>query len=110
MQFYRGKDYDISDEIQEIQEKRLHKLKSNPESSSNVWKWTVRRIFSMAYFRPFSCIGLLCIFRDNTKLHILLKLHFLKSQFFKLILSIDRLYILEWFQKFQNFQKTIYHR
>ena len=54
LQFYRGAQYDISEEIGEMNEKHLSKL-ANVQSSS----W--RRLFSMSFLRPFSCVGVLAI-------------------------------------------------
>lgn len=56
MQFFRGNQYDISEEIQEIQSKHLKKLAQAKNSIS----WN--KIFSSSFLKPFSCVGLLCIF------------------------------------------------
>ena len=53
LQFYRGAQYDISEEIGEMNEKHLSKL-ANVQSS-----W--RRLFSMSFLRPFLCVGVLAI-------------------------------------------------
>ena len=57
LQFFTGKDYDISDEFNEVQQKYEAKNKSNKES----WKFIVKRMFSKAFLRPFSCVGILYI-------------------------------------------------
>ena len=57
LQFYRGKKYDVSDEFNEIQKKYEDKNENNKES----WKFIVKRIFSKAFLKPFSCVGILCI-------------------------------------------------
>ena len=57
LQFFRGKEYDISDELNEIQQKYEAKNKSSKES----WKFIVKRMFSKAFLRPFSCVGILYI-------------------------------------------------
>ena len=50
--FFRGPVYDITPEVEEIQEKHLTK---HSESCS----WIMKRLCSSAFFKPFSCIGLL---------------------------------------------------
>ena len=58
LQFYRGKDYDINEEIDEIQEKHASK-KLNVQSNSAFW--ILRRLCSKACFKPFSIAGILSI-------------------------------------------------
>lgn len=60
LQFYRGSDYDITEEINEIKEKRISKQQQF-QSSKNSWKFAISRIFSMAFFRPFLGAGILSI-------------------------------------------------
>ena len=57
LQFYRGAQYDISEEIEEMNEKHLSKLADRQSSSCC---WTLKRFFSMG-LRPFSCVGVLSI-------------------------------------------------
>ena len=55
--FFRGKKYDkILEELDEIKEKYQSKLK-NAESLS--WRIQIQRIFSMAFLKPYSCVGVL---------------------------------------------------
>ena len=58
LKFFRGKTYDISDEFNEIKQK--HESKQN-ENTNQSWKFTLQRIFSMAFLKPFSCVGILYI-------------------------------------------------
>ena len=58
MQYFRGNEYDISEEFDEILEK--HICKTNKMKSTS-WAFTCKRIFSMGFFRPFLCAGLLGI-------------------------------------------------
>ena len=58
LSFYRGKSYDISKELQEIEDR--HESKKN-EADRKSWKFVVRRICSSTFFKPFSCIGVLYI-------------------------------------------------
>jgi len=56
LQFYRGKDCDISVEFNEI-------LKQNAEKASKAkgWRSTIKRIASPAFGRPFKCVGVLLL-------------------------------------------------
>ena len=56
LQFFRGKSYNITDEYDEIQQK--HESKQS-QHSKNWWKFTIKKIFSSAFFKPFLCIGIL---------------------------------------------------
>ena len=56
LQFFRGKHYDITEEFNEIQWK--HELKKN-QNKQKSWKFVIQRMFSMAFFKPFSCVGIL---------------------------------------------------
>ena len=55
LQFFRGKSYNITDEYDEIQQK--HESKQS-QRSKNWWKFTIKKIFSSAFFKPFLCIGI----------------------------------------------------
>ena len=54
LQFFRGKSYNITDEYDEIQQK--HESKKSQHSKS-WWKFTIKQIFSSAFFKPFLSIG-----------------------------------------------------
>jgi hypothetical protein len=56
LQFYRGKDCDISVEFNEI-------LKQNADKASKAkcWRSTIKRIASPAFWRPFKCVGVLLL-------------------------------------------------
>ena len=54
LQFFRGKSYNITDEYDEIQQK--HESKKGQHSKS-WWKFTIKQIFSSAFFKPFLSIG-----------------------------------------------------
>ena len=56
LQFFRGQHYDITAELNEIQEKHESKQRQNTEAS---WKFIIHRIFSVAFFKPFACVGIL---------------------------------------------------
>jgi ABC-type multidrug transport system fused ATPase/permease subunit len=55
LQFFRGKSYNITDEYYEIQQK--HESKQS-QHSKNWWKFTIKKICSSAFFKPFLCIGI----------------------------------------------------
>ena len=56
LQFFRGSQYDESEELNEIKKKHESKQKENTGQS---WSFVVRRIFSMAFLKPFLCVGIL---------------------------------------------------
>ena len=58
LKFFRGKNYDISEEIDEIHKKHESKRANMPKKS---WKFVMGRLFSNAFFKPFSCVGVLAI-------------------------------------------------
>ena len=55
LQYFRGKEFDVTNEINEIQEKHLEKQ----SSMGNSWDRTLRRLLSPAFLKPFSCIGVI---------------------------------------------------
>ena len=55
LQFFRGKSYNITNEYDEIQQK--HESKKSQHSKS-WWKFTIKKIFSSAFFKPFLSIGI----------------------------------------------------
>ena len=57
LKFFRGQEYaNINKELDEITEKHQSKLQ---DSETLSWKFQIRRIFSVAFLKPFSCIGVL---------------------------------------------------
>ena len=57
LQFFRGKEYyNIAEEINEIKGKHQSKLQ---DAQSLSWKFQIKRIFSIAFLKPFSCVGVL---------------------------------------------------
>ena len=56
LRFFRGKEYNITEEFDEISIKHESKLQSFTKLS---WKFKMQRIFSRAFFKPFSCVGIL---------------------------------------------------
>ena len=58
LQFFRGKNFDVEEELQEIQKKHESKKSQITQKS---WKFTLKRIFSSAFFKPFSCVGILYV-------------------------------------------------
>ena len=57
LQTFRGSHYDITDEINEIQEKYKSNAKQVVESSS--WIRTLKKLKSSSFLKPFSCVGIL---------------------------------------------------
>ena len=55
LQFFRGMDFDITNELAEIQGKRLEKK----ARMGNSWDRNFRRLLSLAFLKPFSCIGVI---------------------------------------------------
>ena len=58
LQFFRGKDYNITEEFDEILQKHESKKNQNPNNS---WKSTIKIFCSAAFLKPFSCVGILYI-------------------------------------------------
>ena len=56
LQFFRGENYNITYEYDEIQQKYESK---KIQHSKNWWKFTIKKMFSSAFFKPFLCIGIL---------------------------------------------------
>ena len=56
LQFFRGQKYDITDEFNEIQQKHESK---KCQYTKNSWSFTIKRMFSPAFLKPFSCVGIL---------------------------------------------------
>ena len=61
LQFARGKDYDISEEFDELSKQIEKKAVARVATG---WTTTIRRIFSSAFFRPFSCVGILFLIQQ----------------------------------------------
>ena len=55
LKYFRGEQYDISEEISEIQLKHLTKN----ANVKNKLTWTLQRLCSKAFWKPFSCIGII---------------------------------------------------
>ena len=62
LQFFRGPDYDISEEFEEIKEKRQSKVEMQGEKQS--WNWTFKQLMSSSFLKPYSCVGVLYILCD----------------------------------------------
>lgn len=56
LQFFRGTEYDITEELVEIQEKHKSKM---IQSDSQSWSWTLKRFTSSAFWKPFLSVGVL---------------------------------------------------
>ena len=56
LQFYRGLNYDITEELNEIQEKHKSKM---IQKDSQSWKWTLNRLTSNAFWKPYMSVGIL---------------------------------------------------
>ena len=59
LKFFRGPNYDITEEIEEIKEKRKSKVENQGEKSSGMQ--TLKKIMSKSFLKPFSCIGIIFI-------------------------------------------------
>jgi len=59
LQFYRGADYDITEELNQIIQ--LNKEKALHNKNRKSWTTTFRRIFSSAFGKPFLMIGVIRI-------------------------------------------------
>jgi len=59
LQFFRGSEYDITQEISEIIEKNESKIEQNKGKSASGPQYLFRRMKSRAFFKPFSIIGVL---------------------------------------------------
>ena len=57
LQFYRGRDYDITEEFEEISSQNQKKALLAQHLSG--WKLTLKRFTSSSFGRPFMCIGVL---------------------------------------------------
>ena len=55
LQFFRGSNYDVAEEISEIQMKHLTKN----ANVKNHCAWMCQRLFSAAFWKPFACIGVI---------------------------------------------------
>ena len=62
LQFFRGPKYDISDEYDEILQRRETKKKQH--SSHGSWRFTMKQLFSFTFFQPFFGIGILYAFNE----------------------------------------------
>jgi len=58
LQFFRGKNYDITQEFNEISKRHESKLQNTEKIS---WKFKVQRIFSCVFWKPWSCVGVLWV-------------------------------------------------
>ena len=55
LQFFRGSQYDIAEEVSEIQMKHL----TRNANVKNQCAWMFQRLFSAAFWKPFACIGVI---------------------------------------------------
>ena len=62
LQFYRGREYDVNEELNEIEAKSESKKSQMPNQS---WKYRAKIFFSSAFVKPFLCVGVLFII-DST--------------------------------------------
>ena len=62
LQFFRGANYDITAEINEIKEK--HKINQDHRGEAKSWVWTFQKLKSSSFFKPFSCVGILYILAE----------------------------------------------
>ena len=56
LEFYRGADEDVTEELKEIQEKYRSKM---IQKGAQSWSWTLKRFASMAFWKPFLSVGIL---------------------------------------------------
>ena len=74
LQFYRGGDYDITEEFEEIFSQNEKKAVLTQHSSG--WKLILKRLTSSAFGQPFLCIGVLYLIMqwgefDNMTIHMI---------------------------------------
>ena len=62
LKFFRGPNYDITAEIDEIKEKRKSKVETQGEKISA--KQILKNIFSKSFLKPFSCVGVIFVCSD----------------------------------------------
>ena len=62
LKFFRGPNYDITAEIDEIKEKRKSKVETQGEKISA--KQILKKIFSKSFLKPFSCVGVIFVCSD----------------------------------------------
>ena len=55
LKFYRNSSADISGEMEEIKQRKAEKL----AKSQNSFNFTIKRLFSKAFLKPYSCIGII---------------------------------------------------
>ena len=67
---FRGPDYNITDEINEIKEKHMSKVELQGKSKS--WIWTFQRLASATFLKPFSCIGVLYMLTEWCGFNVIL--------------------------------------
>ena len=62
LQFFRGPDYDITEEIDEIIQKQLIKVEQKGDDNKKPsMTWIVKKLMSSSFLKPYSCVGVLCI-------------------------------------------------
>ena len=58
LQYFRGSQNltggDVNEELNEIKQKHQEKIDNSTHQS---WAWILKRIFSCAFLKPFSCVG-----------------------------------------------------
>ena len=58
LRFFRGSDYDLTEELKEIQQKHDEKTSQRLQQS---WKYTINKLFSPVFVKPLLCAGVLGI-------------------------------------------------
>ena len=71
LQFFRGTDYDITQEISEIIEKNQSKIEENKGKSAS-GLFIIHRLKSAAFFKPFSIIGVLFALQEASGVNSML--------------------------------------
>ena len=68
--FFRGTDYNVDSELNEIKEKFMSKQKVDGRSISSI-SWILKRFWSAAFLKPFLCIGMTLIISNLTGFEVI---------------------------------------
>ena len=66
LQWYRGPDYDITDEIDEIVNSKMEKMKEKKQESSHGVCYLIKVMGTASFLRPFSCSGVMYLLAQWT--------------------------------------------
>ena len=66
--FFRGTNYDVASELDEIKEKFMSKQRADSTTSIS---WILKRFWSAAFLKPFLCIGMTLIISNLTGFEVI---------------------------------------